>query len=100
MPDRWRSTDTYPLPLLVHCEHSGSGPDAYGDTQYDNTHFDTEEEAWESGRASVEAAVSLAARAVKQAEGQLTRAHAEAAEATKIFHDFIRAEDKRKQGRP
>lgn len=70
----------------VECEEAGYPHlDADGETQFDNTHFDTEAEAWESARADAEARISLAGSEVERLEGALRRAQEEAAEAAKMW---------------
>jgi len=89
---RWRSTDACPFPVAVECKQIGyPHADADGTTQHTNTHFDTEDEAWESCRRSAEAFVRLAAGEVKSAERDLEEAREQSAEAVKFMSEYIEA---------
>jgi len=78
----------------VECEKVGyPHKDADGETQYDNTHFDTESEAWAAVMSGREAHVSAAGSAVKSAERQLALANEGAVEAARLFSDARYARD-------
>ena len=54
--------------------------DSEGDTCYDNSHFVSEQAAWEKLKAEVQAGVCLAGRRVTQAKEELADAQREAGE--------------------
>ena len=91
---RWRADDSHPMPVQIECENRGyPHADADGQTQYENTHFDSEDEAWEKCRESAEAYVVLTARSVRQAEEQLANAREDAAKAVKFMKAYIDGRD-------
>lgn len=95
---RWRATDALPYPVAVECEQVGyPHKDANGDVQYNNTHFDSEDEAWESCRRSAEAFVNLTAREVRRLEHALGEARRKAAESVKFMSDYIQARRERER---
>jgi hypothetical protein len=61
------------------------GRDSEGDVCYVNSHFPTENEAWESLKKEVEAWVSLAGRDLTQAEAAVRAAQAECGKAAVAF---------------
>ncbi len=75
---RWFTDDGSAIPTKVLCDPRGfPHQDELGREQYDNTHFDNEHDAWVSGRASVEAWVSLELREVTQRVASLRKSIAE-----------------------
>ena len=56
-----------------------------GEAMFDNTHFLTIEEAWESIMSSVKAGVNLAGAAVEYAKMKLANANEEAGEAAELY---------------
>ena len=93
---RWRATDDDVQPVAVECSKAGyPHHDAQGRQQHTNTHFDTEDEAWESCRRGAEAFVSLAASDLRTAEAHLEKARRHAAEATKHMDAYCKARDRR-----
>ena len=93
---RWRVDDDAPVPIEVECEQRGyPHKDAEGHTQYDNTYFDTEDEAWKQAQRNAEAFVRLAASSVKQAEAKLASAREYAADAAKFMKAFLDGRDAR-----
>lgn len=72
---RWRGGDGYDAPSPVHCDPVGyPHKDADGLTQFENTHFATEAEAWDAIRRSAEASQFLDARYVNSAQRELDKA--------------------------
>lgn len=69
----------------VECAERGyPHKDAEGKTQYDNTHFDTLEEARARARTEADAIVFHAAQTLLQARAALRKAEARAAEAALV----------------
>jgi hypothetical protein len=80
-----RKGDT-PHPIEVDVEHLRyPEKDSEGDTIYENTHFATKVECWESIRQNTVAWVSLAGSRVAQAKAGLRAAEVEAANAAECF---------------
>ena len=82
----WRGTDGDNEPVEMECDVFGY-PEATtsGEIMYENTHFRTKEEAWESIRASCEAGMNLIAGSIKRCEAQLAALHEDAANEVKRF---------------
>lgn len=77
---RWYAIGT--APIQVECRDSGfPNHDEYGNVQYENTHYDTEAQAWGSLLAKAEARISLSAAAVEEARKCLAQAEKKAADA-------------------
>lgn len=70
------------------------GRDEDGDICYDNTHFKTEEAAWDSLEANARAGVTLAGAAVLHAQSQLREAEATAGQAAAELRQFIESRRK------
>ena len=86
MVTRWVGTDGMDSPRAVKCAAVGyPHRDADGSVQYENTHFDTEAEAWESIRRSAAAQVELDGAGVEQARVSLREAEGRGAEAAARF---------------
>jgi hypothetical protein len=83
---RWRMDYPTPRPVSVECEKKGwPNPDADGKTQYDNTHFDTEKACAEKLLAEAEAAVSLAARRLRDLRELLVATEKDLVEASLVL---------------
>ncbi len=73
-------------PEAVECEQVGyPHVDVKGRVQYDNSHYDTETEAWGHLLANADAAVIFFGVRVAQAKGDLRRIEADAASAAETF---------------
>lgn len=93
---RWRANDDHPVPVEVECEQRGYPHYCTdGQQQFDNTCFDTEDEAWKQAQRNAEAYVNLAATSVKQAEANLMKAREYAAAAAKFMKAYLDARDAR-----
>jgi hypothetical protein len=93
---RWRANDVHPVE--VECEQRGYPyPCSDGEIQYENTHFDTEDEAWEKAQCNAEAYVSLAGSAVRDAEARLAKAREQAGDAAKFMKAYLDGRDKRER---
>lgn len=80
------------IPVAVECASVGHPyVDADGDTQFYNTHFDTEEEAWKKGEAECLAAISLIGADIEQLQAALRRAHDQAGHAAVEWNRFSAA---------
>lgn len=76
-------------PVAVECDKPMFPfSDADGKTIYDNTHFASEDDAWEAQRRDVLAEVELAGRAVQHARAALSAAEAEAGRAAGRLYAF------------
>lgn len=96
---RWFSTDAQPVPTRVWCPKVGfPHVDADGRTQFDNTHFDSELDAWENGQRSVDVGVSLAERDVRSCREALARAERILAERTREREAFCNARTRSEVG--
>lgn len=88
----WRGGDGQTEPVAVECEKPGyPNRDVHGDVMYDNTHFLTREQAWDSVRRNVEAWVSIAAGNLTQAQEALRIAEQRAAEAAQKMAAYLKA---------
>lgn len=97
---RWRVTDSHPVPVEVECEQHGyPHKDADGQEQFHNTHFDSEDEAWEKAQRSAEAYVAIAGRDVLSAEAGLAKAREEAGKAAKFMKEFLDVRRQRERER-
>lgn len=87
----WKYDEAKGTVKEVECPDGGyPASDIDGVQIYDNTHFETEKEAWESLRENAEAWVSLSGGGVKNAELGLLEAQAEAGKACKAFANYKR----------
>ncbi len=81
---RWTYSYEQASVFSVECElHGFPHDDEHGNTQFENTHFDTESEAWERLLREAQAGISLGERSRVRAREELdrvTRALADAAE--------------------
>ncbi len=93
----WRGSDGMIEPVKVECPN-GLYPnlDAEGIEIYENTHFHTEEAAWQNIEDCVLAGVSLSGSAVENAQSQLRQAEKQAAESALEFKQFRKAKTLRK----
>lgn len=97
---RWRVRDSHPVPVEVECEVRGyPHKDSDGEEQFHNTHFDSEDEAWEKAQRSAEAYVAIAGRDVVTAEEILSKARAKAGEAAKFMKEFLDGRRQRERER-
>jgi hypothetical protein len=86
---RWFSTDCHAIPTKVWCPKVGyPNEDEHGRVQYRNTHFETEDAAWENGQRSVDAGLSLEATDVKRLREALASAEAALVERTLERDEF------------
>lgn len=77
---RWYAKDT--APVEVECELRGyPHKDANGNVQYENSHYDTEAQAWASLVANMNARLSLVSDEVEEARRHLARVEKKAADA-------------------
>lgn len=82
----WRGTDGDLEPVKMECEAFGyPNYTGTGERMWDNSHFRTEAEAWNSILKSVMAYIALAARNVEHARGKLSAAEKESADACIAF---------------
>lgn len=71
-----------PHPIAVECDKPGFPHfDADGEMMFDNTHFATEEEAWEALVQDREAGLSLSARELRRLQAKVREITDETAEA-------------------
>lgn len=91
---RWRADTKLWKPVEVACP-DGLWParDSDGEKIFDNTHFETENEAWSKLKSEAESYVSMTGNMVKTREEALLKAQIEAAEAAKMFETYIRNRD-------
>lgn len=83
---RYYANDSITEPEAVQCDEVGyPHRDAQGRIQYDNTHYDTEAEAWERLVEGAEAWVSLAGDGIRTAREALRRAEENAGKAAEHF---------------
>lgn len=69
---RYKHTDASPRPVAVECPERGyPHRDADGDIQYENTHFDTEAEAWKCVLDNLRAGVQIDSIGVREARRTL-----------------------------
>jgi hypothetical protein len=98
----WKGGDNQTEPVAVACEKPGyPNRDVHGDVMYENTHFSTREQAWDSIRRSAEAQVTLGADRLTDAQQALRIAEQRAAEAAQKMAAYIkarRAENKESNG--
>ena len=84
-------------PVLVECPDNCrdmlSQNDADGRTIYDNSHFDTEADAWGSLMSDAEAWVSMSGRDIKADKIRLAKAREVAGDAAERFVDVKRGMD-------
>ena len=82
----YRGTDGDNYPVEMKCKKFGYPYKTIcGETMYNNTHFLTKHEAWESILKSVNARVSLAGMAIEKTESELKNAQKHAGEAAKHY---------------
>ncbi len=82
----YKGTDGMTEPVEFECEVFGyPNLDPTGCTMYENAHFLTIGEAWESIRRSVHAYVKLAGAEVQRRRNSLNQAEVDAAEAAVMF---------------
>lgn len=80
------------IPVAVECPEVGYRRlDADGAVQYENTHFDTIEEAWAAGQREIQARLRLVGGDVEQAQRALRRFERHAADATAAYSRFCAA---------
>ncbi|MBI4672421.1 MAG: hypothetical protein HY741_12255 [Chloroflexi bacterium] len=97
----WRADKTKLTPVKVECP-DGLYPhnDADGEKIFNNTHFETEEEAWAQLRGNVLAWVEMAGAQITQAEFELQKRKDDAANAAKAYDalctNYALAEAKRR----
>ena len=100
-PTMWRADKTKLAPVKVECPN-GLYPnnDADGEKIFNNTHFQTEEEAWAQLRGEVLAGVAMAGAQIAQAEFELQKRKDQAANAAKAYDvlstNYVLAEAKRR----
>jgi len=83
---RFYASDSLTAPEAVECAEVGyPNSDARGRVQYDNTHFDTEDEAWERLVSDAAAWVSLTGDDVQHARSILRHAEEKAGRAAEHF---------------
>lgn len=86
----YRGSDRDNEPYVLECEEFGyPNRTLCGEPMYENTHFRTEKEAWQSIRASSEAGINLSGSDVHYAKKQLRKAEkvaSDAAERAAIVH--------------
>lgn len=71
---RWKYSLAEARAVAVECAERGyPHPDADGETQFENTHFDHESEAWEALLREAEAGLNLATGARQRAQLELQR---------------------------
>lgn len=82
----WRGTDGDNEPVELECKEFGYPHETTdGEIMYDNSHFLTKEEAWESIRDSCEAIMYSLAQSITQCESRLVKLREEAASQVKRF---------------
>jgi len=82
----YRGNDGDTEPVEMECEEFGYPHNTTcGEEMYDNTHFKTEQEAWDSILKSVKAGVELVGRDIVLAENYLRGTEKMAAEIAKSF---------------
>lgn len=92
----WRGADSDSAPVRMECERFGHPHKTMtGETMYINTHFLTEEQAWESIRVSCEVAICRSGEQVTYAQSQLASAKEKAPRATLRMAAYIEARNKR-----
>lgn len=83
---RWYAGGDVTEPEAVECPVRGyPNQDSKGRDQFDNSHFDLIEDAWEHLRRDADAHVSLVGLEVQNAEGHLLRANEQAGRAAVRF---------------
>lgn len=71
---RYTADSDYRRPVPVECEKRGyPNKDATGETQYDNSHFDTEAECWNSIERSMVARVESYTHSVRDDRARLAK---------------------------
>ncbi len=79
----YRGTDGDVKPVIMECDKFGwPHKTTCGETMWDNAHYRTELEAWESIIASVYAGVSLAESSVRRCERHASKARKDLFDAT------------------
>ena len=93
----WRGSDGMTEPVKVECP-DGLYPnnDADGMQIFENTHFRTEESAWQNIEDCILAGISLSGSAVEYAQSQLRQAERQAADSTIEYKIFRKAKTLRK----
>lgn len=82
----YRGTDGDTEPVEMECDaHGYPNATSTGEIMYENTHFKTEAEAWDSIAVSVKAMVELTGIDVRDCQARLGRAHESAGEAARDF---------------
>jgi hypothetical protein len=85
---RYKRVEDKPYPVAVECEKRGyPHPDADGATQFENTHFDTEAEAWQCVLDNATAWHSMAVHGLREAEQRVQHRLEELGTAAKHFDD-------------
>ena len=91
----WRGTDGDTAPVAVECQAFGHpNLDSDGRMMFENTHFRTEAEAWQSILSNVDDAVSLTGRRVAELRSALAKYESIAAKAAADYataHDGFKA---------
>lgn len=91
---RWTFSYESASVFEVECEkHGYPHNDEHGECQYDNTHFDTEEEAREKLLEEAKAGVSLASSRRKQDRKSLEESTRILADAAEILAKVMKAEE-------
>lgn len=99
--DGFRIDYPIPMPVGVECAVRGyPNYDADGKQQYENTHFDTEEECWNKLEVEAKAGVSLDARSVKQIRSQLHGAEQALVESALVLNEVFREREKARRVTP
>lgn len=97
---RWTYDYANATVVAVECEERGfPHTDERGDQQYDNTHFDTEDQAWGKLIEEAKAGVSISERARTRARKALEEATKELADDAEIFARATRAFEQRQRDR-
>lgn len=85
----WRGSDDDFRPVEMKCKEFGwPNLTECGDKMFDNCHFRTEAEAWESIKRSVNAHLSMVGRNVKEQKRRLRQAQVAAGRAVERFARF------------
>lgn len=97
MTMRWKCGNDG-IPVAVECPQVGwPHMDASGEQQYDNTHFDTEAEAWEIGMDNHLAGISLLGGEIERLEDMLSARRQEVGASAVAWKKFHRAHERFKR---
>lgn len=88
------------IPIQVECDVVGfPNVDADGETQFVNSHFDTEAEAWEKGKSETLAWISLVGSEIERLEGVLAAKREDAGRASVAWKNFKQAYERFQRSR-